>query len=334
MSNACEKRDVLCTITDTGPKALTPSEAEALATHEKAINAGIKTFIEVGNALLAIRAGKLYRVQYKTFGEYVRGRWGFEASRARQLIAAAKTAQSVEISTLLNEGQAKELSRVPQVLRQAVLDSATEKADGRPLTAAAIRSAAEDVLAEIRTATSGRKPCVAYYTGNFEWYTPPVIIEAARNVMGAFDCDPASCAVANRTVRAARYYTKEQDGLAQTWGKHVWMNPPYAFPLVAKFTQALLDKLASGEVSEAIVLVNNATETGWFQQLLNAATAVCFYRGRIRFLNADGCPEGSALQGQVIFYFGSKAAVFRSGFKQFGWTVEVQKDSSAMRAVA
>lgn len=61
---------------------------------------------------------------------------------------------------------------------------------------------------------------------SFEHYTPVEYIEAARYVLGRIDLDPASCARANETVRASTYYTKEDDGLTQTWFGNVYLNPP------------------------------------------------------------------------------------------------------------
>ena len=55
-------------------------------------------------------------------------------------------------------------------------------------------------------------------TGNFEWYTPPEIIEAARRVLGTIDLDPASCAEAQEWIQARRWFGIEQDGLLQKWG--------------------------------------------------------------------------------------------------------------------
>lgn len=60
-----------------------------------------------------------------------------------------------------------------------------------------------------------------------EWYTPPSIIEAARHSMGSIDLDPASCAMANRVVKAKRYYSKRDNGLKQEWSGNVWCNPPF-----------------------------------------------------------------------------------------------------------
>jgi len=50
-----------------------------------------------------------------------------------------------------------------------------------------------------------------------EWYTPAGVIEAAREVLGGIDLDPASSETANRTVGAPRYFTEEDDGLARDW---------------------------------------------------------------------------------------------------------------------
>lgn len=171
---------------------------------------------------------------------------------------------------------------------------------------------------------SDGKAHVARATGENEWYTPPEYIEAARTVMGGIDCDPASSEIANRTVKATTFYTKDTDGLRPdaAWGKRVWMNPPYAQPLIVHFAEALVARVQGGEVERACVLVNNATETEFFQRLLAIARAVCFPKGRIQFLDAKGKATGAPLQGQAILYIGgSDGDGFADAFDCFGKVV-------------
>ena len=161
-----------------------------------------------------------------------------------------------------------------------------------------------------------QKPHVAYNSGNNEWYTPKEFIEAATAVMGGIDLDPASSEIANKTVNAKRFYTVEDNGLEKPWFGRVWMNPPYASDLIGKFADKLVDELK--HIKQAIVLVNNATETEWFYTMVVQATAVCFPRSRVRFVTPDGT-TGAPLQGQAILYFGPDVNRFINVFDEKGW---------------
>lgn len=166
--------------------------------------------------------------------------------------------------------------------------------------------------------SDGKSVHVAQNSGENEWYTPPEYIEAAIQVMGAIDCDPASSEIANKAVGASIFYTKEDDGLSQEWGARVWMNPPYSNALCVSFCSSLVEKYLSCEVEEACALVNNATETKWFCNLASQASAVCFPSGRVRFLDPQGNP-GAPLQGQSVVYFGKHSDEFVKQFSKFGW---------------
>jgi len=159
---------------------------------------------------------------------------------------------------------------------------------------------------------------VGQNSGENEWYTPKVFIDAARYVMTSIDVDPASSDIANETVQATTYYTIDDNGLEQDWGGNVWMNPPYAQPLITDFTEALTEKWDSGEIQQACVLVNNATETGWYQPMMERASAICFIKGRIKFLDKNGNPGGAPLQGQTILYFGGNTDKFTTAFGKLG----------------
>jgi len=183
----------------------------------------------------------------------------------------------------------------------------------------AVTNAAPQDMAEVARAAT--KAHVAHNSGNSEWYTPAELITLAREVMGDIDCDPATSAVANETVKAKTYYTAQTDGLTKPWHGRVWMNPPYAQPLIRDFCSAASAKFEQGEISQAIVLVNNATETAWFQQLLTTSTAVCFLRGRVKFVDPQGNPNGAPLQGQALVYFGDSPETFARVFEDEGCVV-------------
>lgn len=181
--------------------------------------------------------------------------------------------------------------------------------------AAAVEAEPEKAREVLREAVRAH---VANNSGNNEWYTPAPFIEAARQAMGGIDVDPASCEIANRTVQASTYYTAEVDGLKQAWPGRVWMNPPYAQPLIADFASALAEKHRAGEVTSACVLVNNGTETAWFQTLLDVASAVCLIKTRVRFIDPSGKPSGAPLQGQAVIFLGEGFESFAEAFSTFG----------------
>lgn len=161
-----------------------------------------------------------------------------------------------------------------------------------------------------------KRPHVSFNSGYNEWYTPPEYIALARVVMGDIDCDPASSDIANETVRARTYYTAETNGLDKEWRGNVWMNPPYVSALIVQFVDKFIEQLDN--INQAIVLVNNATETEWFHKLVSRAAAVCFPRGRIRFY-IPGEDTGVPLQGQAFLYFGDAPKKFAETFSVKGW---------------
>jgi ParB family chromosome partitioning protein len=141
-------------------------------------------------------------------------------------------------------------------------------------------------------------------------------VEAAREVMGEIDLDPASSKEANGIIKAKRFYSIKEDGLKKKWIGHVWMNPPYEQPMVRLFCEKLVNHFDSNEVTEAIILVNNATETDWWQNIACNSSAMCTPNGRIKFWHPR--KESVPLQGQSILYLGKNRRIFAKSFNKFG----------------
>ena len=135
--------------------------------------------------------------------------------------------------------------------------------------------------------------------------------------LGSIDCDPASNAVAQETVRAKKYFTKENDGLNKKWHGKVWLNPPYTASIITDFVEKLIAEINTRRVTEAIMLTHNNTDTGWFHRAAVRADAICFTRGRVKFENPDG-DLATAPNGQAFFYFGTEPLKFATRFEDIG----------------
>ncbi len=153
-----------------------------------------------------------------------------------------------------------------------------------------------------------------------EWYTPEEYLAAVRDVLGEIDLDPASSDPAQRRVRAIRFFTKREDGLRQEWQGRVFLNPPYTHPELPEFVGKMVAEYRSGRVPAAIMLTHNYTDTGWFHLAVGACVAVCFTKGRVKFLDVRG-NEAAPTQGQAFFYYGQDRAKFVVRFRQVGFVL-------------
>lgn len=153
------------------------------------------------------------------------------------------------------------------------------------------------------------------------WFTPSLYTDMAREVMGDIDLDPFSSKVANEHVKAKRYFDVTSDAFKQKWFQdqgRVFMNPPYGRKLIDAAVDIFLTNIANDSISQAVVLVNNATETRWFHALLSYSDAICFPDRRIAFETDGGKHVSGNTRGQVFFYFGHKKNKFEEVFGKIG----------------
>jgi phage N-6-adenine-methyltransferase len=292
---------------------------------ERGMEKDAQAFVRFGTALLEIRESRLYRDGYETFEDYCRRRWKLKQSRAYQLMDAAFVTGSLKSSTIVelpaNEAQARPLTVLPPEVQVKAWQKAVETAPNGKVTAAHVQDVVDNLIRDYRKET--RPENIHVSDDSYEWYTPAEYIQAARLVMGDIDLDPASCAEANKTVLADEYYTQEDDGLSRDWFGRVWLNPPYNMPNIENFTARAHVLYQNKKIDEAIILVNNSTDAGWFHTLLDNYP-VCLTRGRVKYW---GPHASQARQGQAIFYLGKNKQGFIKRFSPFGIVVSKSDNS-------
>lgn len=190
-----------------------------------------------------------------------------------------------------------------------------------------------------------------------QWYTPVQILDLVREFFFAQNdelkwFDPTCSAASPAAYYANGGYRTgvggpEDDALSdEAWPlEHLYMNPPYSDP--KPFTQRFVKEIRRVKMTSnglvhgrsGIVLVNSATSTQWWQELIQSANAVCFVSPRIRFLRnrKEGEAAPSAYRGSTgidlvqpsspryescIIGFGNQR-IFRDIFGALGITMRV-----------
>lgn len=108
-----------------------------------------------------------------------------------------------------------------------------------------------------------------------EWATPQAFFD---NLDKEFHFTLDVCATPEN-AKCKRYFTKEQDGLAQEWDGVVWMNPPYGKE-IRKWVEKCVNYSGA-----SVMLLPARVDTLWFHDLIynNPRAEVRFIKGRLRF---------------------------------------------------
>lgn len=141
------------------------------------------------------------------------------------------------------------------------------------------------------TMTSGM-----YTSTTDEWATPQDLFD---KLDACFNFTLDVCANPEN-AKCARYFTKEQDGLAQDWSRErererVWCNPPYGREIGSWI------KKCAEHRGIAVMLIPARTDTRWWHEYINdnKNAHVHFLKGRLKFGNSKNpAPFPSAI---VIF---------------------------------
>jgi len=148
-----------------------------------------------------------------------------------------------------------------------------------------------------------------------EHYTPKQIIDLVIGTLGGIDLDPCSNSGDSPNIPAGEHYTQFENGLSRTWFGRVYMNPPYGRE-IGNWVRKLVSEFRAGNVRSAVALVPARVDTSWFGELYGFP--ICFIRGRLRFLDSNGEPQGSAPFPSAIVYMGNDSERFVREFENLG----------------
>ena len=123
------------------------------------------------------------------------------------------------------------------------------------------------------------------------WATPQDFFDR-YNKLYQFELDV--CATAEN-AKCQRFFTKEDDGLAQEWTGVCFMNPPYGREIIHWMKKAYESSLKGATV---VCLVPARTDTKWWHEYAMRGE-IEFIRGRLKFGDAkNSAPFPSAV---VVF---------------------------------
>lgn len=117
-----------------------------------------------------------------------------------------------------------------------------------------------------------------------------------------FTLDPCADIINHK---CERYFTKEDDGLQQSWKNHVvFCNPPYGKAIkewVKKSYEESRDKNTT-----VVMLIPARTDTAWFHEFIYGKAEIRFVRGRLKFGDSKNAAP-----------FPSMVVTFRCSFMTF-----------------
>lgn len=123
---------------------------------------------------------------------------------------------------------------------------------------------------------------------NMEWCTPQDFFDGLHAEFG-FVLDAAAT---DKTAKCPAYYTPENCGLTNSWGRGgkgqaVFCNPPYGRE-IGKWVKKAHDEAQKYPGTIIVLLIPARTDTSYFHDYIYGKAEIRFVRGRLKFTDEEG----------------------------------------------
>lgn len=126
------------------------------------------------------------------------------------------------------------------------------------------------------------------------WSTPQEFFDVL-DAEFHFTLDP--CAT-SENHKCAKYFTPQEDGLAQDWsGNVVFCNPPYGKE-ISKWVRKCYEESRKPS-TKVVMLIPARTDTSYFHDYIYHKAEIRFIRGRLKFGNSS---NGAPFQSMVVVF--------------------------------
>lgn len=158
-----------------------------------------------------------------------------------------------------------------------------------------------------------------------DYFTPPELVNAAREAMGGIDLDPASHWVANRTHKIPEFFDINRSAFDNRWYGKVWLNPPYGDN--APWFREILRYTTSGDIEQLCMISPVwAFTTAIARPVMKMSSAFLLLSPTPQFWgNAKGRTGTNNPHG--IFYIGDRTKEFVHAFIPFGYPMSFEWDA-------
>lgn len=149
---------------------------------------------------------------------------------------------------------------------------------------------------------------VHFSTGKDDWGTPQDLFNALNKEFN-FTLDP--CAD-DKNHKCDKYYTIEQDGLAQSWaGETVFCNPPYSRKTKTNAGQIAWVEKCYKEATEGgiivVMLIPARTDTIMFHDYILGKAEIRFIKGRVNFeVDGEKSKDPAPFPSMIVVFRGNQ----------------------------